>query len=234
MVWLAAARMSVLPSGGALAAKAVPMVLPAPGRFSTITFRPSCVPSSALMARAGLSSPPPAENGTTMRVTPCPRAAKATQTSAAATMKRFNSLLAAFLARRRFCVLLRPIVVRGERVRREHVALRRHHLGGIRALRLVHLLERGALGRVLRRDLVPGLERGDQDVGGRAPDLHAVLVDELLDRVGVLLLQRVSQLMNASFTAESIASCCTGVRLFQTSRLSPSSPIELFSCMPGV
>ena len=62
MVWLAAARMSVLPSGGALAAKAVPMVLPAPGRFSTITFRPSCVPSSALMARARMSCTPPAEN----------------------------------------------------------------------------------------------------------------------------------------------------------------------------
>src|SRR5262249_22720686 len=142
----------------------------APGRFSTMTLRPSCAPSSALMARARMSCTPPAANGTTMRVTlPCAWAARAAQDSAAAATKRFNSLLAAFLARCRFC-LLRPVVVRGERVRREHVAFRGHHLGGIRALRLVHLLERGALRRVLGRDLVPGLERGDQDVGRRAPD----------------------------------------------------------------
>ena len=46
--------------------------------------------------------------------------------------------------------------------------------------------------------------------------------------------QRVSQVMKVSFTAESTASCCAGVKLFHTSRLKPSSPIELFSCMPGV
>jgi hypothetical protein len=46
--------------------------------------------------------------------------------------------------------------------------------------------------------------------------------------------QRVIQVMNVSFTAELTASCCSGVKLFQTSRLKPSSPIELFSCIPGV
>ena len=44
----------------------------------------------------------------------------------------------------------------------------------------------------------------------------------------------VSQVMKVSFTAEFTASCCAGVKLFQTSRLKPSSPTELFSCMPGV
>ena len=46
--------------------------------------------------------------------------------------------------------------------------------------------------------------------------------------------QRVIQVMNVSFTAEFAASCCCGVKLFHTSRLKPSSPIELFSCIPGV
>src|SRR5712692_3417361 len=69
MVWLAAARMSVWPSGAAFATEAVPMVPPAPGRFSTMTLQPSAAPSSGLIARARMSCTPPAPNGTTMRVT---------------------------------------------------------------------------------------------------------------------------------------------------------------------
>ena len=45
------------------------MVPPAPGRFSTITLRPSAWPSSALIERAIVSCTAPAPNGTTMRVT---------------------------------------------------------------------------------------------------------------------------------------------------------------------
>src|ERR1700694_616754 len=71
MVWLAAARSSVWPSGSAFATEALPMVPPAPVRFSTITLRPSSVPSSALKARARMSCTPPAANGTTMRMKPC-------------------------------------------------------------------------------------------------------------------------------------------------------------------
>src|SRR5262249_59245319 len=89
------------------------------------------------MARARMSCTPPAANGTTIRVRlPCPWAAKATQDSAAATTKPFNSLLAAFLARRRLRALLWPVVVRGERVRRGHVALRPHPPRGASAPRL--------------------------------------------------------------------------------------------------
>src|ERR1044072_9496209 len=156
------AGMSVLPSGAALATKAVPMVLPAPGRFSTITLRPSCAPSSALIARARMSCTPPAANGTTIRATPLwPCAAKAAQQATAARISRVRSsyLSVAFtLICGRLGAFLRPVVIRGERVRREHIAFRRHHLGGVCALRLVHLLEGGALGRVLRGDLIPGLE----------------------------------------------------------------------------
>src|SRR6266849_9737873 len=70
MVWLAAARSSVPPSGVLLATDALPMVPPAPGRFSTITVRPRAAPSSALNERATMSCTPPAANGTTTRITP--------------------------------------------------------------------------------------------------------------------------------------------------------------------
>ena len=59
------------PSGGAFATEALPIVPPAPVRFSTITLRPSSVPSSALNERARTSCTPPAANGTTTRTTPC-------------------------------------------------------------------------------------------------------------------------------------------------------------------
>src|SRR5207244_7331226 len=88
-------------------------------------------------------------------------------------------------ARRAF---LRPVVIRGERVRREHVALGRYYFRSVRALRLVHILEGRTLRRVLGRDLVPGLERSEQNVGRRTEDAHAVLLDHLLDGVGVVLL----------------------------------------------
>src|SRR5688572_22076282 len=81
---------------------------------------------------------------------------------------------------------LRPVVVRRERVRREHEALRRHHVGRVRALRFQRLLEERALRGLLGGDLVPGLEELDQDVGRGAQDAHAVLLLELLQRVGVL------------------------------------------------
>src|SRR5262245_34072622 len=68
MVWLPPASRSVAPSV-ALATLAVPTVPPAPGRFSTITLRPSAVPSSALSERATMSCTPPAAKGTTMRMT---------------------------------------------------------------------------------------------------------------------------------------------------------------------
>ena len=42
------------------------------------------------------------------------------------------------------------------------------------------------------------------------------------------------QLMKASRSAERTCSCCTGARLFHTSRLKVSSPMVLFSCRPGV
>src|SRR5712691_7567129 len=80
------------------------------------------------------------------------------------------------------------VVVRRERVRREHEALRGNHLRGIFALRVVHLLEERVLRRLLRRDHVPSLQECDQDLGRRAQDLRAMLGTHLLDRVGVLLL----------------------------------------------
>src|SRR5262245_21862596 len=69
MVWLAAARTSCVPSGADFATEPVPTVPPAPGRFSTITLRPSAVPSSALIERARMSCTPPGAKGTTMRIT---------------------------------------------------------------------------------------------------------------------------------------------------------------------
>src|SRR2546428_5101225 len=141
MVWLAPARTSVVPSGAALATEPVPMVPPAPARFSTITLRPSAWPSSALIERAMVSCTAPAPKGTTMRMTPpCAWTPSASAQSAAA---RRNLLMILLACRgRRF---LWPVVVRGKRVRREHVALRRHHLGRVLALRLVDLLEGRAL-----------------------------------------------------------------------------------------
>src|SRR5262249_62302942 len=115
------------------------------------------------MARARMSCTPPAANGTTIRVRlPCPWAAKATQDSAAATTKPFNSLLAAFLARRRLRALLWPVVVRGERVRRGHVEVcPRHPWGGSARAPREPLLSPG-VGPGLLRPLLPGRERGGQ------------------------------------------------------------------------
>src|SRR5262245_9810782 len=91
MVWLPPASRSVAPSV-ALATLAVPTVPPAPGRFSTITLRPSAAPSSALNERATMSCTPPAAKGTTMRMTlPCPQAAVAARENSKAT-SRFTDL----------------------------------------------------------------------------------------------------------------------------------------------
>ena len=46
MLWLDAAKISVVPSGAAFATLAVPIAPPAPGRFSTMTVCPSAAPSS--------------------------------------------------------------------------------------------------------------------------------------------------------------------------------------------
>src|SRR5688572_16489101 len=67
-------------------------------------------------------------------------------------------LLLGVCLRRRLPGALREVVVRDERVRREHEALRRHDQRGVLALRLERLLEERALGAFLGRDLVPGLE----------------------------------------------------------------------------
>src|SRR5436190_16585994 len=67
MVWLAAARSSVVPSGALFATEALPMVPPAPVRFSTMTVRPIFAPNSPLIERAMMSCTPPAAKGTTMR-----------------------------------------------------------------------------------------------------------------------------------------------------------------------
>src|SRR5580765_6612243 len=95
MVWLAAARTSVCPSGGALATSAVPIVPPAPGRFSTITLRPIAAPSSEPIARARMSWTPPAAKGTTMRVTPpgacAPAPAAASERSSPASARLMES-----------------------------------------------------------------------------------------------------------------------------------------------
>src|SRR5690349_1793560 len=91
MVWLAAARTRVVPSAGDLATEPVPMVPPAPGRFSTITVRPSAAPSSALSERARMSCTPPAANGTTIRITPdCAAAAVAASHSSSPSSRAKN------------------------------------------------------------------------------------------------------------------------------------------------
>src|SRR5258705_86571 len=88
MVWLAAARTSVRPSGTDFATSAAPVVPPARGRFSTITLPPSAVPSSGPMARARMSGPPPAANGTMMRVTPPEVCAPASAAASARSIAR--------------------------------------------------------------------------------------------------------------------------------------------------
>src|SRR5258706_12128385 len=72
MVWLAAASSSVVPSGALFATEALPMVPPAPVRFSTITVRPIFAPNSLLIERAMMSCTPPAENGTMIRTVCAP------------------------------------------------------------------------------------------------------------------------------------------------------------------
>ncbi len=81
------------PSGGAFATEALPIVPPAPVRFSTITLRPSSVPSSALNERARTSCTPPAANGTTTRITPCAgEAVAASASSSAGRVLRFRTI----------------------------------------------------------------------------------------------------------------------------------------------
>src|SRR5688572_29850207 len=92
MVWLAAARTRVVPSGADFATEPVPTVPPAPGRFSTMTLRPSAAPSSALNERATMSCTPPAAKGTTMRMTlPCAAAGRAAS-SATRKSRAFRNL----------------------------------------------------------------------------------------------------------------------------------------------
>src|SRR5919109_2392628 len=88
MVWLAPARMSVLPPGGDFATDPVPIVPPAPARFSTITLRPSAWPSSLAIERAMVSCTAPAPKGTTMRTTGCAVAASAKSETAKAAKRR--------------------------------------------------------------------------------------------------------------------------------------------------
>ena len=84
-MWLAAARTSVLPSGALFATEPVPIVPPAPARFSTITVRPRSAPSSALNERATMSCTPPAAKGTTIWITGCAFATVAASASSNAT-----------------------------------------------------------------------------------------------------------------------------------------------------
>src|SRR3990167_8102978 len=85
-------------------------------------------------------------------------------------------------------LLRRPVVVRRELVRREHEALRGNHEPRVLLLRLEDLLEERVLRGLRGRDLVPGLEELDQDVVRGLEDLDLVLLLQLLDGVGVLLL----------------------------------------------
>lgn len=84
MLWLAAARISVLPSAGARATRAAPTVPPAPARFSTMALAPSAAPSSLLKARATVSCTAPVPKGTTMWITRCCACTGAKAQSAAA------------------------------------------------------------------------------------------------------------------------------------------------------
>src|SRR3972149_3402511 len=61
-------------------------------------------------------------------------------------------------------LLPRPVPVGREVVGREHEALGRDDDGRVLSLGLQHLLEERVLRGLLRRDLVPGLEEGVQDV----------------------------------------------------------------------
>ena len=60
-------KSSVCPSGAAFATTSAPIVVPAPGRFSTRTCWPRLCVSSAASARENVSVAPPGANGTTMR-----------------------------------------------------------------------------------------------------------------------------------------------------------------------
>src|SRR6516162_1544950 len=61
MVWLVKATSSVDPSGGDFATASAARLPPAPGRFSTITGRPSDAESGGAIARATVSVVPPGE-----------------------------------------------------------------------------------------------------------------------------------------------------------------------------
>jgi len=56
-------KMSVWPSGGALATACIAMIVAAPGRFSTITGCPSGGERPAAIARASRSPGPPGAKG---------------------------------------------------------------------------------------------------------------------------------------------------------------------------
>ena len=62
------AMSSVYPSGSLPATTPVPMMVPAPGRLSTITFWPRSFDISSARMRAMVSVPPPGAKGTTSRI----------------------------------------------------------------------------------------------------------------------------------------------------------------------
>src|SRR5687767_11889905 len=106
-----------------------------------------------------------------------------------APVREFTQLL--FLGRlvgRALALALGPVVVRRERIRREVEALGRHYDRRVLALRLVHPLEERVLGALLGGELVPFAQEADQDVRRGAQDAHAMLLLQLDQRLGVLLL----------------------------------------------
>ena len=93
-LWLDAAKISVWPSGDALATLAVPIAPPAPGRLSMIAVSPSAAPSSEWNVRARTSRAPPAAKGTTMRITLPPGCAAAKGGNAATAQRRIMRIMA--------------------------------------------------------------------------------------------------------------------------------------------
>src|SRR5829696_4763446 len=84
-------------------------------------------------------------------------------------------------------LLLRPVVVGAEIVWRLNVAPRRHHLGGVGALRVIDFLEERVLGLFLLGDLVPAFQNLVQNLVGRTLDVDAVLLPQLDQSLGILL-----------------------------------------------
>src|SRR5262249_26020303 len=150
---------SVLPSGLARATTSVPMMVPAPGRFSMMKVAPCAWAICSANWRATTSTPPPAGSGTTSRMVPVCAAAP---DGARLANRPTSSAAAALAGRSRRRPFTGPSILQPGALERLGAQLGVDHAGGVIALRQVAGFDQPVLqpGELVRVDRHGGIDAG--------------------------------------------------------------------------